>query len=129
MSDLILNVEKISKTYRLYETKQAKLWGALGFPVKETNFNEFIALKDINLSVKLGERIGLIGRNGAGKSTLLKIIAGLIKPTAGNVQLNGKIQTMLELGTGFHPEFSGKENIRAALNYQGITGKTGCLSL
>lgn len=75
------------------------------------HFTEFWALKDINLTVEKGDRVGVLGFNGAGKSTLLKVIAGVLKPTKGSVQVNGIIAPMLELGAGFDMNYSGKENI------------------
>lgn len=78
---------------------------------RKLNFTEFWALKDINLTVQKGERVGILGFNGAGKSTLLKVIAGVLKPTEGTVEVEGLIAPMLELGAGFDMNYSGKENI------------------
>lgn len=78
---------------------------------RRLNFSEFWALKDINLTVEKGERVGILGYNGAGKSTLLKVIAGVLKPTEGTVEVEGLIAPMLELGAGFDMNYSGKENI------------------
>lgn len=97
----------------------------LGFTLPKTKrtFSLFHALHDINFTIARGERIGLVGRNGAGKTTLLKLITDNFEPSSGRVLVNGSVQALMQLGLGFHPEFSGLENIRSALSYNGLVGK------
>ncbi|MEC1719148.1 ABC transporter ATP-binding protein [Schinkia azotoformans] len=124
MSNIAIEISELGKLYKLYNKPIDKILDVfnLGF-LSRNKYQEFWALKNINLSVKKGERIGIIGRNGAGKSTLLKSIIGGITPTEGNIKVNGNIQALMELGTGFHPEFSGRENIHASLAYLGLSPK------
>ncbi len=119
-----VKIENAGKMYKLYKNPRDKIKDAFGLNFYKKNYyKEFWALRGINITIKKGERVGLIGHNGAGKSTLLKCIIGNIQLTEGNIKVNGIIQALLELGTGFHPEFTGKENIRASLAYQGLTSK------
>jgi len=125
MSDIAIKIVSLGKAYRLYSKQSDKILDSLGINrllfFKKNYYQEFWALKDINLIVEKGERVGIIGRNGAGKSTLLKIIAGNITPTEGRIVVNGRVDALMELGTGFHPEFTGRQNIRAALGLYGFT--------
>lgn len=122
MSDTIISLDRVSKMYRIFRSPRHRMMEALGLPVRASSYEEFWPLRDISLEIKAGERVGLVGRNGAGKSTLLKLIADLVQPTSGRVTVRGKVQALMELGTGFHPEFTGRENVLSSLAYQGVTG-------
>ena len=125
MSKTSIHIQGLGKMYKLYRRQADKVLDAFNLNRllfwRKNYYQEFWALRDLNLEVAKGERLGIIGRNGAGKSTLLKIITGNIAPSEGCVAVDGRIQALLELGTGFHPEFTGRENIRASLAYQGLT--------
>jgi lipopolysaccharide transport system ATP-binding protein len=109
-TDFVITLENVSKKYKLFNSKQERMKEAL-HPFNKKYHREFYALNDINLRVKRGEILGIVGMNGSGKSTLLKIIAGIIPPTSGTLDVKGNIVPLLELGAGFNPEFSGLENI------------------
>jgi ABC-type polysaccharide/polyol phosphate transport system ATPase subunit len=129
MATLAISIRSLGKMYKLYRKPVDKVLDAFGLNRwlfwRKHYYQEFWALRDLNLDVLKGERLGIIGRNGAGKSTLLKIISGNISPTEGFVNVQGRIQALMELGTGFHPEFTGRQNIQASLAYQGISPKEG----
>jgi lipopolysaccharide transport system ATP-binding protein len=108
-SDYAIQVKNVTKTYQIYDNPQDRLkqmfWRNKKF------YREFKALDDVSFEVKKGETVGIIGRNGSGKSTLLQIICGTLAPTSGTVEVNGRVAALLELGAGFNPEFTGKENV------------------
>lgn len=108
--DIAINVENLTKIYKLYDSPQDRLKEAL-HPLRKKYHRDFYALHDVNLKIKKGETVGLIGQNGAGKSTLLKTITGVLTPSSGSVQVNGKISALLELGAGFNPQLTGMENV------------------
>jgi lipopolysaccharide transport system ATP-binding protein len=126
MSDPVaIRLAGIGKMYKIFPTRLDNVLDALGLarlmPWRRVKSQAFWALRSIDLEVVAGSRVGIIGRNGAGKSTLLKLITGNVDPTEGRIEVNGDVQALLEAGAGFHPEFTGHENIRASLTYQGLT--------
>jgi len=129
MSDVVIRVENLSKQYRLgvighgtlsrdLQSKWARLWGKedpntkVDQQLPESAMHErFWALKNVSFDVRRGEIVGIIGKNGAGKSTLLKILSRVTAPTSGSIKIRGRVASLLEVGTGFHPELTGRENI------------------
>lgn len=112
MGKVAVEVKNVSMRFNLSSQKVDSLKEyIIKFARKELKYNEFWALKDVSLKVEKGDRLGILGLNGAGKSTLLKIIAGVLKPTEGSVNVKGKIAPLLELGAGFEREYTGAENI------------------
>ena len=112
-NDIAISVSNISKKYIIGKQKDSSLRGSLQsvFNRKETQGSEFMALNDVSFDIKKGDIVGIIGKNGAGKSTLLKILSQITKPTTGRIEINGRVASLLEVGTGFHPELTGRENI------------------
>ena len=110
MNDVAIKVEQLSKMYKLYDKPMDRLKESLGF-AKKVLYHEHYALNNIDFEIKKGETVGIIGTNGSGKSTILKIITGVLNPTKGNIEVNGRISALLELGAGFNQEYTGMQNI------------------
>ncbi len=119
-SDFAIKVENLSKCYQIYDHPKDRLKQMLVRGRKQY-FRDFWALTDVSFEIKKGETIGIIGRNGSGKSTLLQLICGTLNPTTGNVQTNGRVAALLELGSGFNPEFTGRENVYLSATLYGLT--------
>ncbi len=127
-SEIAIRIDNLSKCYQIYDTPRdrlkqfvlPRLRRMMGNSPKQY-FGEFWALKDVSFEVKKGETVGIIGRNGSGKSTLLQMICGTLNPTSGSIQTNGRIAALLELGSGFNPEFTGRENVRMSCALLGIS--------
>jgi lipopolysaccharide transport system ATP-binding protein len=127
-SDVAIKVENLSKCYHIYNQPHDRLkqsiyprFQSLMGKQPKQYFREFWALKDVSFEIKRGETVGIIGRNGSGKSTLLQMICGTLNPTSGSVRTNGRIAALLELGSGFNPEFTGRENVYMNAAVLGLT--------
>jgi teichoic acid transport system ATP-binding protein len=105
-----IKVQNLTKIYHLYDKPQDRLKEAL-HPFKKRYHHDFYAMSDVSFEIKKGETVGIVGKNGAGKSTLLKMITGVLTPSSGELQVHGRIASLLELGAGFNPEMTGLENI------------------
>ena len=119
-SEIAIKIDNLSKCYQIYEKPRDRLLQMLTFGRKQF-FREFWALNNVTFQVQKGETIGIIGRNGSGKSTLLQMICGTLNPTSGSVQVNGRVAALLELGAGFNPEFTGRENVFLSASLYGLS--------
>lgn len=120
-SDFAISIQTVSKKFHIYQNSKDRLLSMLPWNKNKIFGNEFWALQDINLQIRQGEVIGIIGRNGAGKSTLLQLICKTLSPSLGTLEIKGKIAALLELGSGFNPEFSGRENVYLAAAIAGMS--------
>jgi ABC-type polysaccharide/polyol phosphate transport system ATPase subunit len=124
MNDVAVRLNAARKVYRLYGKPIYRFLDLLGMcPANAGYYSEHEALAPVDLVVRRGEKLAIIGRNGAGKSTMLKVITGLVSPTSGDVDVNGRISNLLQIGSGFHPDFTGRQNVFANLAHQGIVGR------
>ena len=122
MSDTAIKITNLTKIYKLYARNRDRLKDSLGLS-KKASYKEHYALKNVDMEVKTGESVGIIGVNGSGKSTILKIITGVLNATSGDVQINGRISALLELGAGFNMEYTGLENVYLNGTMMGFTEK------
>ncbi|MGZ8157356.1 MAG: ABC transporter ATP-binding protein [Methylobacter sp.] len=130
MTDIAIRVSNLSKCYHIYEAPRDRLkqfvLPRLRYLTRlspRQYFREFWALRDVSFEIKKGETVGIIGRNGSGKSTLLQMICGTLNPTSGSVQTNGRIAALLELGSGFNLEFTGRENVYMNATVLGLSSE------
>ncbi|WP_283743905.1 ABC transporter ATP-binding protein [Sideroxydans sp. CL21] len=129
-NDIAIRVSNLSKCYQIYNAPRdrlkqfvlPRLQSLTGRATKQY-YREFWALKDVSFEIKKGETVGIIGRNGSGKSTLLQMICGTLNPTSGSIQTNGRIAALLELGAGFNPEFTGRENVYMNASVLGLSNE------
>lgn len=121
-NDTAIKITNLTKIYKLYARNRDRLKDSLGFS-KKASYREHYALKNVDMEVKTGESVGIIGVNGSGKSTILKIITGVLNPTSGDVEINGRISALLELGAGFNMEYTGLENVYLNGTMMGFTRK------
>lgn len=124
MNDVVIRAHDLRKVYRLYAGPSYKFLDMFGLlSDKPGRYTEHAALDGVSLEIKRGEKVAFIGRNGAGKSTLLKLVTRVIEPTSGVLDVKGQVHALLQIGTGFHPDFTGRDNVFAYLAQLGVTGK------
>ncbi|MFZ5555407.1 MAG: ABC transporter ATP-binding protein [Pseudomonadota bacterium] len=110
-SEVVIRAEGLTKTYRVFGQSAHRLLQAVSLGRRQ-HYQRFTALSDVSFDVRAGEALAIVGRNGSGKSTLLQLVCGIIKPTSGDIHVKGRVSALLELGAGFHPDFTGRENAR-----------------
>lgn len=119
-NDVIISAQNLGKSYQLYDKPHHRLLQTL-LRGKKQFFREFWALQGVSFELRKGESLGILGRNGAGKSTLLQLLSGVLTPTTGSLKVNGRVAALLELGSGFNPEFTGRENAYLNGSILGLT--------
>lgn len=119
-SDTTISVHNLGKCYQMYENPRDRLL-QMFFRGRRQYYREFWALQEISFNLGRGEVLGIVGRNGAGKSTLLQLVCGTLSPTVGSVEVRGRVAALLELGAGFNPEFSGRENVYLSATVMGLS--------
>jgi lipopolysaccharide transport system ATP-binding protein len=121
-SEVVISAQGVGKCYAIFKRPEDRLKQMLAFG-RRKYYSEYWALRHVNLEVRRGEAVAIIGRNGAGKSTLLQMICGTLQPTTGKVEVKGRVAALLELGAGFNPEFTGRENVYLAAAILGLSNK------
>ena len=121
-NDIVVKVENVKKSFKIYYDRNKTLKDILSMPGRGREEKREV-LKGISFNVKRGEAIALIGKNGCGKSTMLKLLTKIIYPDSGNIEVKGKVSSLIELGAGFHPDMSGRENIYLNASIFGLTKK------
>ena len=121
-SDIAIKISGVSKHYQIYNKPIDRLKQSL-YRGRKQFFKDFKAIDNISFEILKGETVGILGKNGSGKSTLLQIICGTLTPTNGEITINGKVAALLELGAGFNPEFTGRENVFLNAALYGLTNK------
>jgi len=121
MGDALITLKGVTKDYPKVSTGGDRLRTLAALLFRSADVPHFRALDNVDLEVVRGQSVGIVGENGAGKSTLLKVVAGVVRPTNGSVEVNGRVGALLELGSGFHPEYTGRENIHLASALMGLT--------
>jgi lipopolysaccharide transport system ATP-binding protein len=119
-SNFAISVNALSKCYHIYSTPRDRLLQMLS-PSSKTRYQEFWAVRDVTFQIAKGETVGIVGRNGSGKSTLLQMICGTLNPSSGSIETHGRIAALLELGSGFNPEFTGRENVYLNASILGLS--------
>lgn len=120
VAETVIEVSGVGKSYHMYERPSHRLWQALAGK-RKSFYKDFWALREVSFSIRRGQTVGIVGRNGSGKSTLLQMIAGTLNPTEGSIKVKGRVAALLELGSGFNPEFTGRENVYLNATILGLT--------